>query len=123
MSKLLPYILFEEYIYILALERPDEGMGTVPVVSAHFRSLCSRRGGGARAVPPAQPDIYRVDQKKRTVFRLDNFVTVSPRKACSMSKFSEFFREKKVQNSHFSEFIYSLPNLLKSSKQLKLWYI
>ena len=30
---------------------------------------------------------------------------------------------KKVQNSHFSEFKYSLPNLLKSSQQLKLWYI
>ena len=27
-------------------------------------------------------------------FRLDNFVTVSPRKACSMSKFSQFYREK-----------------------------
>ena len=32
--------------------------------------------------------------KKRTVFRLDNFVMVSPRKACSMSKFSQFYREK-----------------------------
>jgi len=32
--------------------------------------------------------------KKRTVFRLDNFVTVSPRKACSVSKFSTFYREK-----------------------------
>ena len=37
---------------------------------------------------------YRVGQKKRTVFRLDNFVTVSPRKACSMSKFSQFYPEK-----------------------------
>ena len=42
--------------------------------------------------------------KNRTVFRLDNFVTVSPKKACSMSKFSKFYREKKVQNLHFSEF-------------------
>ena len=33
------------------------------------------------------------------------------------------FMEKKVQNSHFNEFIYSLPNLLKSSQQLKLCYI
>jgi len=33
-------------------------------------------------------------KKTRTVFRLDNFVTVSPRKACSMSKFSKFYREK-----------------------------
>jgi len=34
---------------------------------------------------------YRVGQKNRTVFRLDNFVTVSPRKACRMSKFSKFY--------------------------------
>jgi len=38
--------------------------------------------------------LYRVGQKNRTVFRLDDFVTVSPRKACSMSKFSKFYREK-----------------------------
>ena len=61
--------------------------------------------------------------KKRTVFRLDNFVTVSPRKVCSMSKFSQILSRKKVQNSHFSKFKYSLPNLLKSSQLLKLWYI
>ena len=35
--------------------------------------------------------------KNRTVFRLDNFVTVSPRKACSMSKFSKFYREKRYK--------------------------
>jgi len=33
-------------------------------------------------------------KKTRLFFRLDNFVTVSPRKACSMSKFSQFYREK-----------------------------
>ena len=33
------------------------------------------------------------------------------------------FIEKKVQNSHFNELKYSLPNLLKSSQQLKLCYI
>ena len=38
--------------------------------------------------------IYRVGQKNWTVFRLDNFVTVSPKKACSMSKFSQFYGEK-----------------------------
>jgi len=38
--------------------------------------------------------LYRVGQQNRTVFRLDDFVTVSPRKACSMSKFSKFYREK-----------------------------
>ena len=32
--------------------------------------------------------------KNWTIFRLDNFVTVSPRKACSMSKFSKFYGEK-----------------------------
>jgi len=67
--------------------------------------------------------LYRMGQKNRTVFRLDNFVMVSPRKACSISKFSQFYREKRVQNSHFSEFKYSLPDLLKSSQQLKLWCI
>ena len=33
------------------------------------------------------------------------------------------FIEKNVQNWHFNEFKYSLPNLLKSSQQLKLCYI
>jgi len=67
--------------------------------------------------------IYRVGQKTGLFFRLDNFVMVSPRKACSMSKFSKFYREKGKKNSHFNYFKYSLPNLLKSSQQLKLCYI
>jgi len=33
-------------------------------------------------------------QKTRLFFRLDNFVTVSPRKACGMAKFSQFYGEK-----------------------------
>ena len=41
--------------------------------------------------------MYRVGQKNRTVFRLDNFVTVSPRKACSMSKFSKFYQENRYK--------------------------
>ena len=41
--------------------------------------------------------IYRVGQKNRTVFRLDNFVTVSPRKVCSMSKFLTFYPEKGIK--------------------------
>ena len=41
--------------------------------------------------------IYSVGQKNRTVFRLDNLVTVSPRKACSMSKFLQFHREKRYK--------------------------
>jgi len=36
---LLPYILFEKNIYILALEMASPGTSTVPIVSAHFRSL------------------------------------------------------------------------------------
>jgi len=32
--------------------------------------------------------------KNGLFFRLDNFVTVSPSKACSMSKFSQFYRKK-----------------------------
>jgi len=62
-------------------------------------------------------------KKTGLFFRLDNFVTVSPRKACSMSKFLEILLRKKVQNSHFNEFKHSLPNLLKLSQQLKLCYI
>jgi len=71
---------------------------------------------------PLYVHAYTGWSKKRIVFRLDNFVTVSPRKACSMSKFSKFYLEKRY-NSHFSEFKYSLPDLLKSSQQLKLCYI
>jgi len=37
--KLLPYILVEKYIDILALELASQGTSTVPVVSAHCRSL------------------------------------------------------------------------------------
>ena len=33
-------------------------------------------------------------KKTGLFFRLDNFVMVTPRKACSMSKFSQFYREK-----------------------------
>jgi len=38
---LLPYILFEKYIYILKIGngQPRRGTNTVPIVSAHFRSL------------------------------------------------------------------------------------
>jgi len=39
--KLLQYILFEKYSYILALDWkwPAQRTSTVPIVSAHFRSL------------------------------------------------------------------------------------
>jgi len=36
---LLPYILFEKYIYILAVEMASPGNSTVPIVSAHFPFL------------------------------------------------------------------------------------
>jgi len=52
-------------------------------------------------------------------FRVDNFATVSDRKACSMSKVSEFCPEGK-KNLHVNEFKYYLPNLHKSSLHLKL---
>jgi len=41
--------------------------------------------------------IYIQGWPKKTglFFRLDNFVTVSPRNPCSMSKFSKFYREKR----------------------------
>ena len=38
---MLPYILFEEYTNIFALEMASPGTSTVPIVSAHFRSLCA----------------------------------------------------------------------------------
>ena len=42
---------------------------------------------------------------------------------CAVCQNFRNFIEKKVQNWHFSEFKYSLLNLLKSSQQVKLWYI
>jgi len=45
----------------------------------------------------AQETIYTGGPKNRTVFGLDNFVTVSPKKACNMSKFSKFYREKNTK--------------------------
>ena len=60
------------------------------------RLTLQRANGTDRRTPYRYIDpaaYYRVGQK-RTVFRLDNFVMVSPRKACSMSKFSQFYREK-----------------------------
>ena len=37
-------------------------------------------------------------------------------------KIFKILSRKKVQNSHFNEFKYSLPNLFKLSQQLKIWY-
>jgi len=36
-------------------------------------------------------------KKTGLFFRLDNFVVVSPRKACSLSKFLQFYREKRYK--------------------------
>ena len=56
---------------------------------------CGVRQGGV--LSPVLFALYRVGQKTRTVFRLDNFVTVNPRKACCMSKFSKFYQEKRYK--------------------------
>jgi len=66
--------------------------------------------------------IYRVDKKQDCFFKefFDNFAMVNGRKACDMSKDSEFCLEK-VQNLHVSAFKYSLPSLLKSSIHVKLY--
>ena len=61
------------------------------------RLTLQRANGTDRRTPYRYIDpaaYYRVGQKTGLFFRLDNFVTVSPRKACSMSKFSQFYREK-----------------------------
>ena len=62
--------------------------------------------------------IYRVGQK-RTVLRVDNFAMVNGRKACDMSKVSEFYVEK-VQYLHMNAFKYSLHSLHKLSLHIKL---
>jgi len=55
-----------------------------------FKPEIKERGGDGILI------IISVGWAKKTglFFGLDNFVTVSPRKACSMSKFSQFYREK-----------------------------
>jgi len=50
-----------------------------------------------RSIPIYFNKFIQGGPKNRTVFRLYNFVTVSPRKACSMSKFSQFYREKSTK--------------------------
>jgi len=41
--KLLPYILFEKYIYILAVGMTSQGTSTVAIVSAHFFMRSKKR--------------------------------------------------------------------------------
>ena len=49
--------------------------------------------------------MYRVGQKNGLFFRLYNFVTVSPRKACSMSKFYPEKRYKtRISHMDFTQF-------------------
>jgi len=67
----------------------------VPKAVARF-FFFSRQG---RRVPVYWPCLLNYlftgwAKKTGLFFRLDNFVTVSHRKACSMSKFSQFYREK-----------------------------
>ena len=67
--------------------------------------------------------LYRVGQKKPDCFSdlIILWRLVLERRAVCQN-FRNFI-EKKVKNWHFNEFKYSLPNLLKSSQQLKLCYI
>ena len=69
---------------------------------------CGVRQGGV--LSPVLFALYRVGQKTRTVFRLDNFVTVSPRKACCMSKFSKFYQEKRYKTRISVSLNIFLPN-------------
>ena len=49
--KLLPYILFEKYVHLYSSIKkwPAQGTSTVPVVSAHFRSLLQKYSTSLRA--------------------------------------------------------------------------
>jgi len=77
-------------------------IGPDSLLSTHYQNTntptTQSRSNQSVFTMPSEPDhhqIYRVGQKKTGLFfRLDNFVTASPRKACSMSKFSKFYREK-----------------------------
>jgi len=53
---------------------------------------------------------------------VDNFATISDRKACNMSKVSKF-RVEKVWNLDLSEIKYPVPSLDKYSIHLKICYI
>jgi len=63
--------------------------------------------------------MYRVCQKNRTCFSVDDSAMVTRRKACDMSKVLECYRQR-GPNLHSKLFKYSLPNLHKSSLPLKL---
>ena len=67
--------------------------------------------------------MYRVGQKNGLFSDLITLWRLVLERRAVCQNFRNFIERKKVQNSHFSEFKYSLPNLLKSSQQLKLWYI
>ena len=60
LMKLLPYILFENILTFYHWKWPAQGTGTVPVVSAHFRSIlvmrvsCTMIGCSETRTPSAQ---------------------------------------------------------------------
>jgi len=60
----------------------------------------------------AQVKHYRVVQKNRTCLSVDNFATISGKKACDMSKVSGCFKEK-ASDLHSGSFKYFLPNVHK----------
>jgi len=65
-------------------------MGTVftviPIENPYFHTNAYYWAGDTTMNDSTQLLKYRVGQKTGLFFRLDNFVTISPRKACSMSK-------------------------------------
>jgi len=61
-----------------------------------------------------------VGQKTGLFLRSHNFATTDDRKACNMSKVSEFCLYNEMYNLHVSAIKYSLPNLHKSSVPPKM---
>jgi len=61
------------------------------------RLQATRRVAAATQFHPYVPPnllTYRVDEKNRTVLRVDNFATVMDKKACDMSQVSRFCPER-----------------------------
>ena len=69
--KLLPYILFENYIYILALEMATQGTSTVPIVSAHFRSLLTEQSPHRAGAPCGDYAESLVLKSNQTLLKVD----------------------------------------------------
>jgi len=57
--KMLPYIISEKYIYILALEMASPGVSTVPIASAHFLTMWPVLGGFRDRLAHVYPTEWR----------------------------------------------------------------